>query len=155
MKKYIFIITAIFFSIYMFGCGKKQASLEELQEPMSMEQLSKLSTTGETKAAIAESNVQVTKAGVPLSETKLESLPPGGPYKPTTQEIQTALKNAGFYTGLVDGKKGPLTKKAIEEFQKANDLVVDGKVGPKTWVLLSKHLNPAPAAKKKVTLKTR
>jgi peptidoglycan hydrolase-like protein with peptidoglycan-binding domain len=38
-----------------------------------------------------------------------------------------------------------MTKKAVEEFLKANGLQVDGKVGLKTWVLLSTHLKPAAA----------
>jgi N-acetylmuramoyl-L-alanine amidase len=50
------------------------------------------------------------------------------------------LKNAGFYTGMVDGKIGPRTKKAIEEFQKFKGLKVDGKVGPKTWAELEGYL---------------
>jgi peptidoglycan hydrolase-like protein with peptidoglycan-binding domain len=40
-----------------------------------------------------------------------------------------------------------MTRKAIEEFQKATGLVVDGKIGPKTWALLGVYLTPAPAAK--------
>jgi peptidoglycan hydrolase-like protein with peptidoglycan-binding domain len=48
--------------------------------------------------------------------------------------------------GGIDGKIGPLTRKAIEDFQKANNLKVDGKVGPKTWAVLEKSLN-APEAK--------
>jgi len=70
-------------------------------------------------------------------------LPPQGPYKPTGIEIQTALKNAGFYTGNIDGKIGPKSKKAIEDFQKANSLKVDGKVGPKTWEAMSKYSSTA------------
>ena len=50
------------------------------------------------------------------------------------------MKNAGLYAGLVDGKIGPMTKKAIEEFQKANNLKADGKVGLKTWAALSSYL---------------
>jgi peptidoglycan hydrolase-like protein with peptidoglycan-binding domain len=152
MKKNAFIILALVLTLYLVGCGKKEAALEESQEPMSMESLSTINT--ETKAA-PESKAQTTQA-TPVVETtaapvKLAPLPPSGPYKPTTQEIQTALKNAGFYKGAVDGKSGPMTKKAIEEFQKANALKVDGKVGTKTWAVLSKHLNPpaAPEAKKK------
>ncbi len=88
---------------------------------------------------------------------KLEPLPPSGPYSPTNQEIQTALANAGYYKGSIDGKVGPKTKKAIEEFQKANGLKADGKVGPKTWEALSQHLTAqsasapvtGPASKKK------
>ena len=140
MKKYLLVATAMIFSIYMFGCGKKQQAMEE-QPPMSMEALSTMPTPAqpvpETKAAMALPQ--------PVPGAKLEPLPPSGPYKPSATEIQTALKNAGFYTGEVDGKIGHKTKKAVEEFQKANGLQADGKVGSKTWAALSKYLN-APAA---------
>ena len=56
------------------------------------------------------------------------------------KDIQTALKAANFYTGNIDGKMGPKTKKAIVEFQKAKGLKADGKVGTKTWVELEKYL---------------
>jgi peptidoglycan hydrolase-like protein with peptidoglycan-binding domain len=58
----------------------------------------------------------------------------------TPQQIQTALKKAGFYGGEVDGKVGPKTKDAVKEFQKANGLKVDGKVGAQTWSKLQKYL---------------
>ncbi len=56
------------------------------------------------------------------------------------KRIQTALKNAGFYTGEIDGKIGPMSKKAITDFQRSKGLVADGKVGPKTWSELEKFL---------------
>src|SRR3989338_4397081 len=56
------------------------------------------------------------------------------------QQIQTALKNVGLYQGNIDGKIGPRTKKAIEQFQTNNGLKVDGKVGPKTWAALEQYL---------------
>ncbi len=58
---------------------------------------------------------------------------------PTGLQIQKALKAAGFYKGDVDGKIGTQTKKAIRDFQKANNLTADGKVGPKTWSLLGPY----------------
>ena len=62
------------------------------------------------------------------------------------QQIQTALKNAGFYSGKIDGKIGPGSKKAIEAFQTSKGLKVDGKVGPKTWAALEPYLaGPASA----------
>ena len=59
------------------------------------------------------------------------------------QQIQTALKNAGFYSGAIDGKIGHGSKRAIEAFQKQNNLKIDGKVGPKTWAVLQPYLNNA------------
>ena len=59
------------------------------------------------------------------------------------QQIQTALKNAGIYNGSIDGKLGPASKRAIEEFQRKNNLKADGKVGPKTWTALEQYLNGA------------
>jgi Putative peptidoglycan-binding domain-containing protein len=56
------------------------------------------------------------------------------------KDIQTALKAANFYTGNIDGKIGPKTKRAVIEFQKAKGLKADGKVGPKTWAELEKYL---------------
>lgn len=62
------------------------------------------------------------------------------PEKPSAEDIQKALKNAGLYTGSIDGKIGPKTKKAIEEFQSQNSLTADGKVGAKTWEKLGGYL---------------
>ncbi len=59
----------------------------------------------------------------------------------TAKDIQTALKNAGFYSGTIDGKIGRETEKAIVEFQKTNSLKADGVVGAKTAALLLKYLS--------------
>lgn len=58
----------------------------------------------------------------------------------TDKDIQIALKNAGFYDGAIDGKIGRNTRKAIEEFQRANNLKIDGIAGIKTRSLLIKYL---------------
>ena len=63
-----------------------------------------------------------------------------GVSKPTSKNVQQALKNAGFYTGAIDGKIGPKTREAIKEFQKSNSLYSDGIVGKKTWEKLSQYL---------------
>lgn len=60
--------------------------------------------------------------------------------KVNIKKIQTALKNAGFDPGVIDGKKGSKTTKAVKAFQKANSLIQDGKVGPKVWNKLRKYL---------------
>lgn len=58
----------------------------------------------------------------------------------TKKDIQTALKNAGFYAGPIDGKIGRATKKAIKEFQKANNLKTDGIAGKNTRNLLLQYV---------------
>ena len=57
-----------------------------------------------------------------------------------TCDIQQALHNAGYNIGSIDGKMGPKTKKAIQDFQNENDLTVDGIVGKKTWAALKIYL---------------
>jgi len=157
MKKFIFIILALVLVVYLAACGRKQQPISETQEPISIEELSKFDASTQIVPEVATKTapaVTVTpSSAVPQPETKaaeiqLGQLPPSGPYKPTVREIQTALKNAGFYMGMVDGKKGPLTKKAIEDFQRANNLGIDGKIGTKTWAILSPYLNPAPVPSK-------
>jgi len=82
-----------------------------------------------------------------------ELLPPVKPSgnepekKSRITDIQTALKNAGFDPGPIDGKTGAKTKKAIRAFQRANHLVIDGVVGEKTWTQLKTYLSSPPANK--------
>jgi len=59
----------------------------------------------------------------------------------TSKQIQTTLKNAGFYNGSIDGKIGKMTRGAILEFQKANGLKADGIVGRKTSKALRDYLS--------------
>lgn len=63
--------------------------------------------------------------------------------KPSTREIQQALKNAGFYPGEIDGKMGPLTREAIREFQRVHGLTEDGVVGKQTWAKLHAYVDLA------------
>ena len=66
--------------------------------------------------------------------------------KPTTKEIQQALKNAGVYQGKVDGRFGPRTREAIRAFQRTSGLKVDGLVGKQTWAKLSPYLTQSASA---------
>lgn len=54
----------------------------------------------------------------------------------TVKQIQTKLKNWGYYDGAVDGVFGSGTEKAVKSFQRKNGLTVDGKVGPATLAAL-------------------
>lgn len=146
MKKFAVIILALGVSFYFLGCAKKEQPLEEMQAPMSMESLSNINTATPEGKVPPMPPASVQQAPVMPAQTLKTEVMPQPPYKPTNEEVQAALKNAGFYTGVVDGKIGPMSKKAIEEFQKVNNLQVDGKVGQKTWMALIKYLTQAPAA---------
>lgn len=128
MRKDVFLVIAIvILSVSINACTKRQ---NELTPP---KQSADLEVEPIFMSDIAENSEQKDQ-GI--------YLPPGGPYRPTAQEIQTALKNAGYYLGNIDGKIGPLTTEAIKDFQKANNLEIDAKVGPQTWKILRRYLSP-------------
>ena len=52
------------------------------------------------------------------------------------RQIQTKLKELGFYNGSIDGIYGNNTKKAVISFQKSRGLKADGIAGPKTLLYL-------------------
>ena len=52
------------------------------------------------------------------------------------RQIQTKLKNWGYYKGNIDGIYGSQTLKAVKDFQAKNGLTVDGIVGDKTLAAL-------------------
>ena len=54
---------------------------------------------------------------------------------------QTILRKLGYDLGSygVDGKYGKKTEEAVKKFQDEHGLVVDGKVGVKTWAMLEKY----------------
>lgn len=54
----------------------------------------------------------------------------------TVTEIQTRLKNWGYYNGEVDGVYGSRTEAAVRYFQQKNGLSVDGQVGNQTLAAL-------------------
>ncbi|PIQ86536.1 MAG: hypothetical protein COV74_04420 [Candidatus Omnitrophica bacterium CG11_big_fil_rev_8_21_14_0_20_45_26] len=58
----------------------------------------------------------------------------------SVNDIQRALKNAGYFDLEPTGFFGPITKRSVIEFQKAHQLSADGIVGPKTWHVLSQYL---------------
>jgi len=100
-------------------------------------QASALEAQGTTKEEVvseqaAKSNELTAAASGKVTETKQH---------PTAKQIQTALKNAGYYQGAIDGKIGKMSHEAIKAFQKANNLTEDGRVGKKTWAVLKDYLD--------------
>jgi peptidoglycan hydrolase-like protein with peptidoglycan-binding domain len=53
------------------------------------------------------------------------------------RELQSELKNLGYYTSTVDGAYGPLTAEAVRKLQRDKNIAVDGIFGPQTYSKLS------------------
>ena len=140
----IFIICLMAFCIAASGCKGKVANEQDMQKAESTE-----ATVPQEEVVVNQTPVTEPAAAQTVSQ---EQIPPtaavpqeAGKAAPAqslerNKEIQSALKAANFYTGNVDGKMGPKTKRAIIEFQKAKGLKADGKVGQKTWMELDKYL---------------
>jgi len=122
------------------GC---KGRVEKPAEEPKMEVPESISITGEMVTNFEPSNT-VGSEVIPPTASAQQAAAKAAPLVQSvidkTKDIQRALKNAGFDAGAIDGKIGPRTKKAIEDFQKSKGLKVDGKVGPKTWAELEKYL---------------
>ena len=155
----VLVLASAGFALVVTGCAKKsteQASIngtgfETLTSTEELAQLPQGSTASQQAA------VEV----LPIETSPItQGVPPiAGPMNPSQtssavstagagftreQQIQTALRNAGLYQGAIDGRIGPVSKRAIQEFQAAHSLKVDGKVGPQTWAALEPYLSGAP-----------
>ena len=137
MKKIVFLM--VFVLIFSISCAKKA---EKPQTEMESEMIMPEGGSAlETQPATTQSTTETATKDALTSQMPAQTM--AIPEKPSAEDIQKALKNAGLYAGSVDGKIGPKTKKAIEEFQSTNGLTADGKVGPKTWEKLKSYLTRA------------
>lgn len=122
------------------GC---KGRVEKPAEEPNMEVPEAVSATGEVGINFEPANIIASEA-VPPTAAMQKTVTAVSPLVQSaidkTKDMQRALKNAGFDVGAIDGKIGPKTRKAIEDFQRAKGLKVDGKVGPKTWAELEKYL---------------
>lgn len=149
MKRYLFLVFAFVLIIYFMGCGQQKKE----EEILTMDELGAISVEPPTVSELQPEAVpEPTVRDIPPKPAPTIPPPPTATsvsVKPNSREIQTALKNAGYYIGEIDGKLGRMSRKAIEDFQEANGLTVDGKVGPKTWSALAKYLTVEPVSGKK------
>ena len=122
----LIVVIVLFASFSLAGCLKKAEDQDASMEP---------SVTEEAGMPIAEGAAQGKSVSVEpaVSQTTVVE-------KPSVQNIQQALKNAGLYEGKIDGISGSGTRKAVESFQSQNGLKSDGKVGPMTWQKLKEYL---------------
>ena len=57
-------------------------------------------------------------------------------------QLQEMLQKIGYSQVNVDGSFGKISEAAVMDFQAKNNLVVDGVVGPKTWMLIYEKAKP-------------
>lgn len=69
---------------------------------------------------------------ITLAQTAFAETYKRGSSGSVVSEIQTKLKNWGYYSGTVDGIYGSGTEAAVKRFQQSNGLTADGKAGPAT-----------------------
>jgi murein L,D-transpeptidase YcbB/YkuD len=122
------------------GINSRVDTLETRVESVESKQSDIERATYEQQQALE--NMKNVREAVPQTNISVKQRP-GNMSKNRIMEIQTCLKNAGYYDGSIDGIKGRQTRKAIRAFQSANGLSADGVVGPKTWNALSKHASAA------------
>ena len=80
---------------------------------------------------------------IALAQTAAADLYKKGSSGEVVAQVQTRLKNWGYYFGTVDGVYGSKTEEAVRYFQRKNGLSVDGQVGNQTLAALG--LNPSGA----------
>lgn len=148
MEKWFLVGVVILLTGTLSGCQKKtvqdeasipveeavDAALTENQEIAQSDEMAAVTDemTQTFQGSVGETVDAATMVASGIAETVSNAIP-------SPQEIQTALKSAGFYQGSIDGNIGPKTKQAIKDFQFKNNLIVDGKVGSKTWSKLSSY----------------
>lgn len=133
-------VIAVLLISFLTGCATTapQNQKQQLKEQVNelQERIRILEGELQTKAreiSELENELEKTRKTKQTETTYIEQL--------SIRQIQTALKNANFYKGAVDGKLGKQTKSAIKQFQKANGLKADGIVGRRTTIELNKYLN--------------
>lgn len=128
-------ILILFFSVlFLSGCATSRKShtleLQRCQDRISL-----------LEAEIKDKEREIANLEYDVQKKESKSYRNSAdPANPSVNQIQKALKNAGYYQGPVDGKIGSKTQDAIKKFQKDNGLKVDGKVGNMTWSELKGYL---------------
>ncbi|MEJ8473965.1 glycoside hydrolase family protein [Roseibium algae] len=81
-----------------------------------------------------EANVIMSGEFGPLSDLRSSAKP-----DPALKQAQTKLADLGYQSGPADGLDGPVTRKAVLEFQRDHPpLAIDGRIGPATRATLQR-----------------
>lgn len=155
-----FIILASFLSLFAAGCattGRRSGDPAVLERHVvtltdQVKQLDQALIEAQNELAAERNKNAALQAGLnqgrsaaagfgsETAELNVLYRTPNG-FELPAKDIQLALKNAGYYSGTVDGQIGPDSRKALRDFQRDNGLTADSICGQKTWDKLKSHLN--------------
>jgi len=143
-KRVMVLLVGVVFAFSLVGCATSQKKSAELEIQGLKNQVSALESQVQTK----DQEIDSLKDSLAQAQEKRDSQNFAGKKKvllsvksrPNNKQIQIALSNAGYYSGVIDGRIGKQTKASIRAFQKDNGLPADGQVGKKTWAALRKFL---------------
>jgi len=149
MKRRLAILSVVGVSaVFLSGCATTNKKVSQENDNLKI-QIQNLQTQLQQKETEADSLRQALSntteekyAAAKLSRTQGQE---AATDHPKVKDVQIALKNAGFDPGTPDGKMGRKTRQMIKDFQKANGLDADGKIGKKTWAVLSPYLEKTEA----------
>ena len=145
MKRFFAVAVAAFFLFSLGGCAtsrkqteladqglKNQIAALEAQAQAKDEEIASLKDAL-ARATVEKEDASVRRTGKKKAVGEVKS-------RPKVKDIQTALRNAGYNPGSVDGRMGRQTVDAVKAFQRTHNLPADGKVGKQTWELLKEYL---------------
>ena len=134
---HIRVLIAIFLAIFLTGCATTRKG-QDIQTQQLKARINSLEEELQRKdEEISSLENELTRLSSSKQRAGTQDV---APLRLSAKQIETALKNSGFYKGQIDGKLGPQTKEAIKAFQKANGLKADGIVGKRTAEKLGKYL---------------
>ncbi len=123
MKKFLILILLSVFVLPGCSSYKTQRMQEEIDSLSTrVDSLEKRQEYPETKVEVQEVSYRQEDT-ISINE-KIAAM--------SSRDIQSALREAGYYDGAIDGKLGPKSREAIREFQTDKGLKVDGVAGTNT-----------------------
>lgn len=103
-------------------------SVAKAQEPFPVPPLRPGAAPVARSAAFAPTPLMATKpTGLDNTKPAVAPVLPADPGEVLLAEIQRELGKRGYYKGEADGKPGPMTTRAIREFQFSQRVAIDGK----------------------------
>ncbi|MBI3615123.1 MAG: peptidoglycan-binding protein [Candidatus Omnitrophica bacterium] len=143
MKPMISILGVAVTSVFLAGCATSLGTKTSEAESLKAQVASLEGRVGELNSKVEDLSKQQG-----LSEGEAQATPTAASEKESgkgsaalsARQVQLALKNAGFYSGQIDGRLGRKTKQAVKAFQRSNGLTPDGKIGARTSMALAKFI---------------